>query len=322
MLAPWNALVPTGFNHWNDCGLYNPDRISHFDLFNRIPNARWKGCVEARPEPFDIDDTPPSPANPDTLFVPYFWPDQNFPGNADQGGGQGPFANNYMPDGALPTGWAFTGDWERQYNLFKYNGVNVATIDETPPRTLGPNAGCPDEIQALTNDKTRVLNKIDGLSHWGSGGTITSEGMAWGWRVLSPGAPFTEGRPYGRDVRKIIVLMTDGRNSMIADDNPGSAHKSDYTAYGHLREGRMGTDRFDHAEAWLTERTRRVCANIQGQNIEVYSIIFRENDANARQMVRGCATSQQHFFVAASQNELLSAFGSIANSIARLRLTR
>jgi Flp pilus assembly protein TadG len=322
-IAPWGALLPPGFNHWNDCGLYNPDKVSHFDLFARIPNARWKGCVEARPEPFDIDDTAPDRSRPDTLFVPYFFPDQSFPGNADQGNGQGPFANNYMRDGDLPPGWSFTGDWERQYNLFKYNGVNTATIRETPPRTLGPNAGCPDEVLPLTADKQRVLSRIRTLSHWDSGGTMTSEGMAWGWRVLSPGAPFTEGRPYARDVRKIIILMTDGRNSLIADDNPGGAHKSDYTAYGHLREGRMGgTDRYDRSEAYLNERTRQVCASIQGQNITVYSIIFREGDSNTRTMIRGCATSPQHYFVAENQGQLRDVFRAIAGDITKLRLTR
>ena len=36
----------------------------------------------------------------------------------------------------------------------------------------------------------------------------------WGWRVLSPTAPFTEGRAYtANDNKKILVLMTDGENT-------------------------------------------------------------------------------------------------------------
>ncbi len=39
------------------CQLWNPEKISHFDLFDRIPGASWRGCVEARPEPFDVTMT-------------------------------------------------------------------------------------------------------------------------------------------------------------------------------------------------------------------------------------------------------------------------
>jgi hypothetical protein len=54
------------------------------------------------------------------------------------------------------------------------------------------------------------------MRHWSGGGTNQAEGLAWGWRVLSPSAPFTEGRPYNDPsdpVRKVIVLMTDGENT-------------------------------------------------------------------------------------------------------------
>jgi Flp pilus assembly protein TadG len=321
-VTSWNALLPTGFNFWNDCGLYNPGRISHFDLFARIPGAQWKGCVEARPEPFDVQDTVPSRSTPDTLFVPYFWPDQANPGNDGVGQGRGPFSNNYMSDGTVPRGWRWAGGWEREWSILKYNGVNTATIDEVGPETLGPNASCPDEILPLTSDRQRVLTKIAGLTHWNGSGTITSEGLAWGWRALSPEPPFTEGRPYSRDVRKIIVLMTDGKNQLVEDDNPGSAHKSDYTAYGYLRDGRFPSERWDDSSAFLDERMRLVCENIESAGIEVYTIIFRERDTTIRNLVRGCATRTQNFYVADNGSQLQQAFRQIAGEISKLRLTR
>ena len=57
---------------------------------------------------------------------------------------------------------------------------------------------------------------------------------AWGWRVLSPTPPFTEGEPFNaaRDnVRKVIVLMSDGENTNVGSDVVMS---SDYSAYNHL----------------------------------------------------------------------------------------
>ncbi len=51
--------------------------------------AKWGGCVVARVEPYDTDDTPPDPSSPDTLFTPYFAVDE-----PDSGG----FSNTYMSD--------------------------------------------------------------------------------------------------------------------------------------------------------------------------------------------------------------------------------
>src|SRR5690606_11929671 len=38
--------------------------------------SSWAGCVEQRPSPYDVNDTPATPSNPATLFVPMFAPDQ------------------------------------------------------------------------------------------------------------------------------------------------------------------------------------------------------------------------------------------------------
>ena len=35
----------------------------------------WAGCVEERPDPYMTTDTAASTTTPDTLFVPYFYPD-------------------------------------------------------------------------------------------------------------------------------------------------------------------------------------------------------------------------------------------------------
>ena len=60
-------------------------RPNHMALFKQLKqtgwtepgwnNTGWKGCVEARPGAYNISDTPPDPDEPDTLFVPYFAPD-------------------------------------------------------------------------------------------------------------------------------------------------------------------------------------------------------------------------------------------------------
>ena len=47
-----------------------------------------------------------------------------------------------------------------------------------------------------------------------NGGTNVPEGMAWGWRVLSHGEPFTDGRPESeKGNTKVLIVLTDGANT-------------------------------------------------------------------------------------------------------------
>jgi Flp pilus assembly protein TadG len=322
ILEPDGALLPDGFRTAEEgCNLQNPQRISNFDLFRRIPNAEWKGCVEARPEPHDVTDMTPDRRWVNTLFTPYFWiddsaaPIQSRPNN-----------NDYLPDGPTPHGWTYTRvngnkhPWGSTYNMFKYDSVTLANIDETAPDTLGPNKACPDEVMPLTNNKDALLNKVAGLNHWHGGGTVTSEGLMWGWRTLSPTLPFDQGRPYGQ-TRKIIILFTDGKNMLVAN-GPGGPVSSDYSAYGHLSHSRFGVTTFRDLEDRLNQRMRLACQNIKAAGIEVYSVMFRETNGNARDLVRECASNPNQYFLATSQSELLASFENIAQSISSHRIAR
>jgi hypothetical protein len=319
------SKVPSGFQYYHPCWLGNPKKLSHFDLFNRIGGASWKGCIEARPEPYDVTDDPPNAANPDTLFVPYFWPDE--PGKADSGG---PYNNSYLDDGVSPPGWTYFNDhpsnknpneWYAYANLFKYSKKTASTIKENPPSTIGPNAACPDEILPLTGKKKDVLSAVQKLSHWEGGGTISSEGLMWGWRVLSPEPPFTEAAPYDPKTKKYLVLMTDGLNSFVAN-NPGGPTKSDYTAYGYLRDGRLPSDWFSKGEVYLNERMRLACQNVKKTGIKVMTILFRETDLATQKLLKDCASDGKHFHMASNENELRRAFDEIAGEISKLRLTK
>jgi hypothetical protein len=303
----------------------NPDKISNLDLFDGIRTrsngrAQWKGCVEARPEPFDVTDDPPNPNNPNSQFVPYFWPDE--PGRSAQGRDMG-YVNNYIDDGELPTGWDRGWEWEWQANLFKYDGSNRgANFSENPPNASGPNMACPDELLRLTSNRNTVLNKIQGLSHWSGGGTISSEGIMWGWRTLSPNQPFADGVPYGtRDNKKVLVLMTDGEN-LIGGNNVGGPVMSHYTSYGYMRWGRFPSENFQVAQRYLDDRMRLACTNAKAKNIQVITILFRVNTTNATNLLRNCASSGNLFYLARDQNDLQRAFTEVAQQIGKIRLTK
>jgi Flp pilus assembly protein TadG len=336
------AIVPAGFVTDNDASgcpfLRNPIQVSHFDLFDRLPGVRWKGCVEARPDPYDVTDAPPSPSDVDTLIVPYFWPDHKDPYGA--GLNTHTLRNSYLTDGdvpnslggfhpRLPVGWTtyWLGDpsrpdiWKGTHNIFKYNNRSPISIVETPPSTLGPNAGCPTRMQRLTSNRSLLENKINEISYWHSGGTITSEGIMWGWRSLSPNLPFADGAPLGT-VRKVMVVMSDGRNSLM-EENRGGPIVSDYTAYGVLRGNPRIGNTFEDAENFLNERMRLACQNAKTMGgITIYTILYRETDINAQKLMRECATSPSYAFLASNGGELLERYTEISKTVTRLRISR
>ncbi|MEZ6023038.1 MAG: pilus assembly protein TadG-related protein [Hyphomonadaceae bacterium] len=327
------------------CYAWTPeDGVNNITLFERLSNESWKGCVEARPEPYDITDAAPSASNPDTRFVPFFWLDTT-----------DGYSNSYMSDtdgdisgASMSTNMgngANTQDQReaRMFNVFKYRGQSVS-IDSTPPDTRGPNRGCPTPIVPLTANESTLQSAISAMRHWMGGGTNQAEGLAWGWRVLSPGEPFTEGEPYGPEVRKVIVLMSDGENTNVGSDPVLS---SDYSAYNHLGLWRDYADgglltqliggmlrgilppqyrRSINSSSgyvnYVNSREAQLCTNIKNAGIEIYTVIFRETDQATENLMRNCASSDEHFYRADNAQELSEAFDAIGSGIGALRLTR
>ena len=323
------ASLPAGYQlKKSGCADYldTPKKVSNWDLFTGVKGATWKGCVEARKEPFDTDDKPPSTGNKNTLWVPYFWPDETDKYESWVYS----YKNDYMSDAPFVKGTMYGKDWEpayheghiwrRAWSTLKYDGIQSATIDEIAPDTLGPNKACPDPILPLTNNYGAVTSKINSLMHWEGGGTMTNVGAVWGWRTLSPTAPFTEGRPYG-EVTKVLLLMTDGENQMLANDVNGPT-KSQYTAYGYLRDGRFKKDWFSEARIALNDKLLDVCKNAKKEDVVIYVVTFGLNDPDTRKIYDNCATEKSYAYHIDTASELSSAFKAIARSVAELRLAK
>ncbi|MBL8551060.1 MAG: TadE/TadG family protein [Hyphomonadaceae bacterium] len=327
------------------CLAYTPSSgINYFTLFSYI-NTQWKGCVEARPEPYDITDA--APTSNETRFVPYFWLDGEdndyLPDNSVNSSGVATAAPSiyYASGNASGVTMSYSpgstaNDSNRiranSFNVFRYRGSPSPAIDTSPPTTTGPNMGCPTPITPLTNASGRntVLNAIAAMQHWNGGGTDQVEGLAWGWRVLSPGAPFTEGRPYNdpsNPVRKVLVLMTDGENTNLSDT---TVMGSDYSAYNHLymwtanTNGINGTPRPPPGSpangyssgvtvngttygalpaayrrnitstssyvSYINSREATLCTNIKNAGVEIYTVVFRDPSSTVRNMLRDCAS--------------------------------
>lgn len=319
------------------CVAYNPSSINMFTLYNSLPASvrGWQGCVEARPPPYDIQDDAPNPGTPATMFVPYFWVDE---------GGDNTANNNWLTESSTAISGATNSSSARTLNVFKYRATATVSLAWTYPNMRGPQRGCPTPIVPLTNNRTTMINAIQGMRHWNGGGTNQAEGLVWGWRVLSPGAPFTQGRPYNDrndPVRKVLVMMTDGENTSLNSGN--TAFQSDYSSYQHRR---LWTDYQDDTApaagspgisapwrrtgisgsasmvSYINNREEILCQAIKDTGIEIYTIQFRDTDAGNETRLRNCASGADHFFTAANAAALQQAFDAIGSGIGALRLTR
>ena len=298
------------------CVYANPKMISHWTLFELV-NEPWKGCVEARAEPFDVTDDAPDPRNPDTMFVPYFWSD-----TSDYSSWNHLLNNNWIADNPLLANTDMAKpdqDESRTVSVLKYRPDNPKSIDNIPPETYGPNKACPDPITPLTNDYTRLSNAVQGMSHWEGSGTNIASGVMWGWRTLSPSAPFTEGAPYG-DQEKILVLMTDGNNALI--DHGSFLLVNDQHGYGHIRDGRYPAEKFAVAENYIDERTAHACENAKKAGITIFTINFGVPAARTKKLLSDCASDGDKAFYVNSGAELKDVFVKIAKVDGSLRLVR
>ena len=242
-------------------------RANHLTLFGDL-NVAWKGCVEARAEPYDVDDTAPNPLNPDTLFVPYFWPDEpdpkNSSGNTISYSAGSSYTNNYVADDyTKPSGTADAATAPaRQKNTSKYKKPHGA-FDTVPRDTTGPNKGCGDPITPLTNDAQLMRTRVADMEAWDIAGTNVAQGMVWGWSVLSPTAPFTEGVAYDDlGTQKAMIVLTDGENNVTLAGNHNLSH---FSSYGYLAGDRFGTHDQELAIDAIDTKVKALCAKHQGQ---------------------------------------------------------
>ncbi len=295
-------------------------RANHLDLFNEA-GVPWKGCVEMRAAPYDLTDTAPDTGAPDTLWTPYFWPDEPQPGGSGQ-----KYDNDYIADDetfcAACAG--LSGEDLRiaqQRDTAKYAAAPSIGRDETPGNTSGPNKSCADPITPLTNNSAGLISSIRAMEAWNASGTNGAAGLAWAWRVLSPGAPYTQGAPYEEaDVMKALVMMTDGENIIYGGwDSP---NKSNYSSYGYLSEERLGTTSKSTAANEINSRITQLCNAIKAQGVTIFTVTFKLNSAPLKSVYRNCASKPEFYFDSESNGALVDHFTLIAGELSELRVAR
>ena len=317
--------------------------------FVRFPNpaheyppntdAAWKGCVEARPSPFDVRDTyiPGDPQQGE--WAPYFWEAETYFSRSRlntrcENRWWEPSQNpNPIPQiEARPTGRRDAYPAPTRFSALSFaQGIGGAgtfrNLDTTPPFTTGPNKACPQRLTPLTNERGVLEASIAEMEPWSGNGTMVNLGAVWGWRVLSPQAPFTEGASYEDDtVNKVMVILTDGQNffsqarGQCTGTNP--KYTSHYTGYGYVSERRLGTAGTPAAVNRLDDRLAEVCTNIKQAGVTIYTITFQLSDIRTQNLFRACASDEDKYFNSPSNEELRVAFRAIGAELSNLRIAR
>jgi Flp pilus assembly protein TadG len=320
-LVPFSNFVNVGAANasaaWIDQGgstrssiydAYFSEHADRLSIFTKLGKT-WPGCVETRPAPYDVDETTPSSALPDTLFVPAVHPDEPDSGSY--------IANDYMNDQSTSYNQIDKMKNKKKYDSpqgVDFSNSNLYSNYKVPK---GPQFLCDVKpIQRLTTDYSSVKTQVSALAAAGS--TNIPEGIAWGWRTLSPKGPFADGRTYvDTDNEKVMVVLTDGTNSI--NTFPTSLGGA-YSSWGYPYSQRLGTNSGTNQRTGLDAKTRSVCAKAKAAGIKIYTIGLMIDDADGQQLLSDCSSGSAYYYNSPSADQLQSIFDDIAKKISKLRI--
>ncbi len=167
-------------------------------------------------------------------------------------------------------------------------------------------------LTSLKTDKQKIVQAIDNLT--ANGSTYIPAGLMWGWRVLSSAKPFTEGADEQDikrwNVRKVIVLMTDGENTT-----------SPYLDYQDSYSEHTGGD-----PDYANDITLEACDNIKEVNVatgrrnaDIVTITFNVYSTTVKNLLKECATLGSYDV---KSGQLVSIFDQVAEQLTELHLSR
>jgi hypothetical protein len=192
---------------------------------------------------------------------------------------------------------------------------------------IGPNQGCTSTaLLPLTSTQAMVESAINGMQvgSWTNiGYTNIGEGTMWGWRILSPAEPFTDGHSYDHDGNsKYLVVMTDGANTYEPESN---YNQSTYSAFGYVSKGRLGTygstPTSSDLRSQMDTKLLSACTNAKAAGITVFTVGFRlQDDAIALDLLTECASGSDKALQANDGEALIRAFEQIGREISQVRV--
>jgi hypothetical protein len=164
-------------------------------------------------------------------------------------------------------------------------------------------------------------------------------GLIWGWHLISPHAPFSDGVPYDTEnVTKYISLMTDGENTYADDSSyPDNENDSDYTGLAYIWQKRLGNTSADPTDSDRTKlmnsRLQALCNNLKkdppagtpkssaAPGIQVYAIGVGVN-STTKDLLTKCAYKPEMYYDVTNSSDMSTVFTRIADEISSLRLSK
>jgi Flp pilus assembly protein TadG len=341
--ASWVDTTGLSSIHWQSPGgtkatVEKPNwAVSRFDLYKEL-GVTWAGCFETRPNGLGFTDDGASDQNPDSLFVPMFAPDEpgaKLSANSDSTTyNDKDYVNSYLKDdgGACVASGFPTAALQRQKQACKYkinkDTTKIGVANRYGGIKTGPNFMCNGvPILRMNNNRDTVKARVGQLVALGD--TTMYEGIAWGWRTLSPNTPFQDGLAYGApDNEKILILLTDGNNNWLQQSNDNRSLYSPMSYYWNNRIA-SGITTVSAANATLNQKTKDVCANAKAKGVIIYTVGLMVGGQalppDWADVVNTCASTvdgKLQAYIATDGNKLVQVFKTIGSQLSKLRVSR
>lgn len=219
---------------------------------------------------------------------------------------------------------------EKQARFEVYHDGTVSKAGSYSEGT-GQNYCISSQVTFLTSNKTTLDAKINAMK--ADGNTMIAAGAIWGGRMLLPnwnGAwDTTSGRPKpawdGKTtVNKVLVLLTDGDNNVRGS---GSNSASVSNPYRNPRNappwGNITGNPNVNADNILwnvgTPAAASYCQAIKAAQVTIFTIPFDTSGSDIStdtdKLLKGCATSSDHFIEASDKDSLNEAFSKVVASL-------
>ena len=152
------------------------------------------------------------------------------------------------------------------------------------------------ETVPLTTDLETARTTVNSMTP--TGATNITIGLATGLATLRADSPFGNTASTDSSVKKFVILLTDGNNTMNRWGGNGS-------------EGNGYVSQID-------SRLQESCANARTQRIQVFTVrVIAGNEP----LLRGCATTPDMYYPATTAADIAPAFARILQQITAPRLT-
>jgi hypothetical protein len=193
----------------------------------------------------------PSTSTPASMFVPFFAPDEPDDNTIKSGPTRRAISDDRTGTvrssttgcrtTSTPNGTSTLGHASRRTAKYAASNKSNVTSAAKTGTDYGPNAGCGiTSLMRLTNVRTTagattVKTKLGQMV--ATGNTNVAMGLAWGWHMVSPNAPFADG------VGPTTTAARRQQGHRAADrrrqrhGRPSNPNNSAYSGYGYIAQG-------------------------------------------------------------------------------------